>query len=160
MMAADRFRLVEAGAAHADRLVFLLRAAFDEYRERLDPPSGVHAETRDTIQHRLETGHAVMALAGGAAVGCVFYERENAHVYVARLAVLQPYRRHGLGRALIEYVEVRARESHSSRVRLRVRLALPKLNAYYERMGYHVISYGMHAGCPEPTFVTMEKNVT
>ena len=41
-----------------------------------------------------------------------------------------------------------------------VALALPHLQAYYERLGYHVVGYETHAGYTAPTAVVMEKQVS
>jgi len=45
------------------------------------------------------------------------------------------------------------------RIQLGARLALPHLQAYYERLGYHVVGYETHAGYTAPTAVVMEKQV-
>lgn len=41
-------------------LLQVLHAAFEEYRGRLDPPSGVHNETVETLRKKLKTGAAVL----------------------------------------------------------------------------------------------------
>ena len=40
-----------------------------------------------------------------------------------------------------------------------MRIALPYLQAYYERLGYRVVRYETHKGYTEPTSVVMEKQV-
>ena len=76
---------------------------------------------------------------GGTPAGCVLYEVNPDHVYLFRLAVLPAHRRQGLGRALVESVEARARERGLRRVRLGVRVALPGQRASYERLGYRFV---------------------
>src|SRR5262249_62219695 len=90
-------------------LVTLVHTAFEDYRERLDPPSGAHNETAETLRQALHMGWAALALVNNAAVGCVLYHQIDEHMYLGRLSVLRPFRRHGIGQALTEYVEQRAR---------------------------------------------------
>jgi len=149
----------EATAADIPILVTLVHTAFEDYRGRLDPPSGAHNETAETFRQALHTGSAALALVNNAAIGCVFYHQEDEHMYLGRLSVLRPFRRHGVGQALTEYVEQRAREMNLPRVQLGVRTALPHLQAYYARLGYHVVRYESHAGYTVPTSVVMEKPV-
>jgi hypothetical protein len=44
-------------------------------------------------------------------------------------------------------------------VRLGVRVALPHLRAYYERLGYRVIDERSHTGYTVTTYVVMEKTL-
>jgi ribosomal protein S18 acetylase RimI-like enzyme len=155
----DDLVLRDATAADAALLVGVLHAAFEEYRGRLDPPSGVHGETVATVRQNLTRACAVLALQGEAVAGCVFCEPQADHLYLSRLAVLPAYRRAGVGRALVAAVEQRAPALHLLRVRLGVRLALTELRAAYERMGYRPIEYHAHPGYPAPTYVVLEKEV-
>jgi len=151
--------LREATVADIPTLVTLVRTAFEEYRGRLDPPSGAHNETPETLHQALQTGFAALALVNAEAVGCVFYHQEGEHMYLGRLSVLRRFRRYGVGRALTEYVEQRARDLGLPRVQLGVRTALPHLQAYYARLGYRVVCYEAHAGYTAPTYVVMEKQI-
>jgi hypothetical protein len=54
--------LREAGSDDAHVLLRLMRAAFEEYEGVLDPPSGAHQETIDTVRRRLARGAAVVRL--------------------------------------------------------------------------------------------------
>jgi GNAT superfamily N-acetyltransferase len=155
----DGWLLREASEADAETLAALLRDAFEEYRGKLDPPSGAHDETADKVREKLEYARAVLALADGSPAGCVFYEAPEEYAYFSRLAVLPAYRRRGLARVLIEYVEGRARELGRPRVRLGVRIALPQQRSYYERLGYRAIHALTHAGYAEPTYLMLEKQV-
>lgn len=47
----------------------------------------------------------------------------------------------------------------AQRVQIGVRIALPHLQAYYERLGYRVVRYETHEGYTEPTPVVMEKQI-
>src|SRR5205085_12502007 len=116
-------------------------------------------DTAECIREKLVYSRAVLALAGESPAGCVFYETPEEYAYFSRLAVLPAYRRRGLARALIEYVEGRARALGRPRVRLGVRLALPRQRAYYERLGYRAIHALTHAGYTEPTYLMLEKQL-
>jgi predicted N-acetyltransferase YhbS len=140
-------------------LVTLIHTAFEEYRGRLEPPSGAHRETAQSLGTYLQQGHAVLALLNDQAVGCVCYHQAGAQVYFGRLAVLPAFRQHGVGLALVTYVEQQARALGAQRVQLGVRIALPHLQVYYERLGYCVAGYETHEGYTTSTSVVMEKQV-
>ena len=57
-------------ATHDDipTLVALIRTAFEEYRGRLQPPSGAHRETAESIGNYLQQGYAVFAVLNPASV--------------------------------------------------------------------------------------------
>jgi GNAT superfamily N-acetyltransferase len=149
--------LREGAIADVPALANLVRNAFEEYRGRLDPPTGAHQETEEHLAGKMARGGAVLATLAGADIGCVIYEREPDHLYASRLAVLPSSRRQGVGRALMDYVEDKACSLGLNRVRLGVRLALPRLHAYYERSGYQAVEYRTHAGYSQPTYVMLEK---
>ena len=140
-------------------LLTLIHTAFEEYRGRLEPPSGAHRETVQSIATYLQQGHAVLAWLNDQAVGCVCYHQESEHVYFGRLSVLPAFRQHGVGLALVTYVEQQAKALGAQRVRLGVRIALQHLHMYYERLGYRVVCYETHEGYTAPTSVVMEKQV-
>ena len=158
-MPTDRMELRQAAEQDIPTLLTVLHAAFEEYRGQLDPPSGVHQETGETLRQKMQAGNAVLARVNNQVVGCVFFELEDDHLYLGRLSVLPQYRQQGVGRALIAYVEDRARVLNIARVQLGVRLALAALREYYERLGYQPIRYAAHEGFAEPTYVMMEKKV-
>jgi ribosomal protein S18 acetylase RimI-like enzyme len=143
----------------AATLLAVIHAAFEEFRGRLDPPSGAHRETLESIRQKMASAQAVLAFVNEVAAGCVFYEVGPDHLYFFRLAVLPAYRRGGLERALIDFVETRARALGLARVRLGVRLALAWQRDSYERLGYRHVEWGYHDGYPEPTHVYLEKEV-
>ncbi len=140
-------------------LLAVMHTAFEEYRGRLDPPSGAHAETIESVLTKLKTSKAVIAFMDDEVAGGVFYEQENEHLYLGRLSVLPQFRQLGVGRTLINYVEAQAVSFKVPRVQLDVRIGLPHLIAYYEKLGYRILSYEAHPGYTQPTYVTMEKNV-
>lgn len=139
-------------------LLAVLHAAFEEYRGRLDPPSGVHSETVETLRQKLKGGAAVLARISDEVAGCVFYQQEPTHVYLERLSVLPKYRRQGVGQALVHSVEQSA-QMLKLPVQIGVRLSLTGVRAFYERRGYRVARYAAHEGYAEPTYVVMQKDM-
>jgi ribosomal protein S18 acetylase RimI-like enzyme len=151
--------LREATDADIPMIAALVRTAFEEYRGRLDPPSGAHRETDEKVRRMMSSTAVALALTAGEPCGCVFYEQTADQLSFFRLAVLPAYRRHGIGQALIAYVENRARELNVQVVRLGVRIALPRLRAFYERPGYHYVESRNHDGYALPTYDILEKTL-
>jgi ribosomal protein S18 acetylase RimI-like enzyme len=156
----DPLTLVEATAADLPALLSVLHAAYAEYMGKLDPPSGAHKETSESLGTKLETAQAIKAVVGQTIVGCVFFQHEEESLYFSRLAVLPTYRRHGIGQSLVEFVESYARQHKLARITLGVRLAIPANIAYYTKLGYHIVGYGSHPGYTEFTSAGMEKVIS
>lgn len=150
--------LLEASDEDAPTLLQLMLVAFQEYEGVLDPPSAAHTETVESVNKRLASGSAVLALIDGDPAGFAFYQPHGTHLYFSRLSVLPAIRNRGIGRALIDYVEARAREHGFAGVRLGVRVQLPHMRARYERLGYRITEYRTHEGYEKPTYVFMEKD--
>lgn len=151
------FQLRDATAADLASMVEVIRAAFAEYEDRLDPPSSAQRRTVESTRQELTSGSALVATVEHNLVGCVLYFPKADHMYLARLAVLPAYRGHGIGRSLIAAVEERVHAAGLQWVELSVRLQLAELRAAYERLGYRVLRYGTHAGYSAPTYVTLYK---
>ncbi len=140
----------------------LLRAAFAEYKGKLDPPSGAHSESVETVRGLLQSESSYVAILDGETVGVVFYRAHPDHadeVYLHRLAVLPHARRFGIGRALLEAVEESARAMGKDWVSLNVRIALPANRAYYSHLDYNVTGFAAHPGYSAPTYAMMRKRV-
>lgn len=152
-----RVTFVEASSSDAPLLLSVILRAFAEFWEILEPPSGVFAETAQSIYAKFDKGGAIKAQVGDELVGCVLYERRPDFMYFGRLAVLPQWRRKGIAEGLIGAVEARTRASDLSCVQIGVRLVLPSHQAYYTRLGYQPIAYECHRGFMQPTSVTMEK---
>jgi GrpB-like predicted nucleotidyltransferase (UPF0157 family)/GNAT superfamily N-acetyltransferase len=149
-----------AQAADTPGLLDLIHAAFAAYAGQLDPPSGAHAETTASLQRLFAAGEtAALAEADGAPVGCVFCVRHGVEMYAHRLAVLPGWRGHGIGQALMAYVEEQARAAGCRYVRVGVRLALPGNIAFFARQGYTAIIESSHPGYSAPTFVHMTREL-
>ncbi|MEP6984761.1 MAG: GNAT family N-acetyltransferase [Chloroflexota bacterium] len=153
--------LRDATLADAPLMTDLIRAAFEDYRDKMTPPSGAHNETPEKILAKLQEGGGIIAYVDAAAAGCVvYYPEEKDQMYLGRLAVLPTYRQHGVGQALVAAVENKAQMNGYTRMSLSVRMGLPRNRAFFERMGYSVTSYETHDGHSEPTFMHLMKPLT
>ncbi|MEZ4657694.1 MAG: GNAT family N-acetyltransferase [Caldilineaceae bacterium] len=146
----------------ADELAMLevIKAAFEEQRGRVNPPSSAHGKTRAILHAELQTARAIVAETQSTPphlVGCIFYEIKEDSVYFSRLAVRPSHRGQGIGAALIGEVERRGQGLGARLVTLSVRVVLTEQHKYYAKLGYHFVRYGTHPGFTEPTFMVMEK---
>jgi predicted N-acetyltransferase YhbS len=138
----------------------VIHQAFEQYRRTLDPPSGAHKETLDSVRDKLAHGGAAVATEGARVVGCCMWRREPTHLYVGRLAVLPEFRKVGIGGQLMEWMEQTARQLGAPRIQIMVRIALDGMKEFYERKGYAVTGQGSHEGWAVPTYIVMEKGVS
>lgn len=141
----------------ANTVLNVIHAAFEPYRGVLNPPSGAHKETQETIAQKIETGGGFIATLDDIVAGVVVYQPEETRLYLGRLAVLPEYRGKGIAHVLIAAVEELARQHGFPGVRLGVRVQLPQNRAFFERLGYQVTEYESHPGFTEYTFMNMEK---
>ncbi|MCP5153714.1 MAG: GNAT family N-acetyltransferase [Ectothiorhodospiraceae bacterium] len=109
------------------------------------------------MRAELADGGALVAEHGATVVGCVFWHPRDDGIYLDRLAVLPPWRGHGVGRRLVDAVEALARDAGAHHVSLSVRLALERQRAWYASLGYGFLSEGTHPGYDRPTNVTLRK---
>jgi ribosomal protein S18 acetylase RimI-like enzyme len=136
----------------------LIRAAFEDQRGKIDPPSGALDETPEKVRAKLQQGGGIIALVAGEAAGCVvYYPESESHLYLGRLAVLPAFRQHGIGHALVAAVESKAKAQDYAGISLSVRIPLPRNQAFFERLGYTVTGYESHPDYTEPTFMHMLK---
>ena len=158
-MAAAGETVRAAHASDAARVAQVIRASFGEYRGLLDPPSGALAVDARVVRDLMELGGILACESEGRIVACVFHRTHPDHVYLGRLAVLPAFRSRGLGARLVAEVEALAAATGRERVRLGVRLALPRNRAFFERLGYREVGLDSHEGMTVPTFAWLEKRI-
>jgi ribosomal protein S18 acetylase RimI-like enzyme len=106
---------------------------------------------------RIGRGECLVALDGGEIVGTVTYYRPGhssgcawygtAHVAtLGQLGVDPAYRSRGLGRALIDAVELKARDDGARELALDTAEPADHLIAWYARMGFRFVEYAQWAG--------------
>jgi len=149
-----------AGAAEATRVAQVIRASFAEYRGVLEPPSGALAVDAAGARELMELGGFLVCESEGRIVACVFHQTAAEHVYLGRLSVLPAFRGRGLGALLVAEVEALAATAGRDRVRLGVRLVLPRNRAFFDALGYREVGLGSHPGMAMPTFAWLEKRIT
>ncbi len=152
-----------AAVEDAPTILMITRAAFEQFRGRLDPPSGALDETLESlVEHTFQSDHgAALAFVDGQPAGVLRWSipPERAYLYVGRVAVLPAYRRQGVASALMGWVDAHAAALGLPAVQFGVRLQSPENIRFYERLGYHISEYAHHAGYDLPTFVWMRKDL-
>jgi ribosomal protein S18 acetylase RimI-like enzyme len=140
--------LRRATADDVEVIYDLTRAAFDEYRTTLDPPSGVFREDQAFIRTELAANGGVIATLAGVPVGCGRYKLhlDEGYLDFGRLAVLPEHRGRGTAARMIAWFEELAVQQDLPEVRLGVRLSLPKNLDLYTRLGYEVFAYEERPG--------------
>jgi len=147
-------------AAEITAVVALIRDAFADYVDRLDPPPSAVRETAETIAALLGREHGLVAEIGGAMVGCLFLQRrEDGDIYVGRVAVAGAHRRGGVGRALMAAAGAEARRLGAARLTLGVRLALDGNRRFFASLGFTEGALHAHPGYDRPTWVEMTKAI-
>lgn len=153
-------RPMRGDAAEITAVVALIRDAFADYVDRLDPPPSAVRETAESITELLGREHGLVAEAGGAAVGCLFLQqREGGDIYVGRVAVAGAHRRGGVGRALMAAAEAEARRLGGTRLTLGVRLVLAGNRRFFASLGFVEGALHAHPGYEKPTWVEMSKAI-
>ncbi len=144
-------------------ILAITRVAFEQFRGKLDPPSGALNETLETLcNNTFQPDHgATLAFVNGLPAGALRWSvhPQRAYLYVGRVAVLPAYRRQGVASALMRWAEQHARALGLPAVQFGVRLQAPENIRFYQRLGYEIIEEACHQGYDHPTFVWMRKNV-
>lgn len=153
-------RPMRGDSAEIAAVVALIRDAFADYLDRLDPPPSAVKETAETITALLGREYGLVAEADGVAVGCLFLQRrEGGDIYVGRVAVVRAHRRGGVGRALMAAAEAEARRLGGARLTLGVRLALDGNRRFFASLGFVEGELHAHPGYEKPTWVEMTKAI-
>ena len=98
-----------AGADQAGLVLSLIQRAFEEYRGRLDPPTGAFDETLDSVGATIAAGGAALAYDGAQPVATALFEPHGNFLYVGRVSVLPTWRGRGIARELMIFLESQAR---------------------------------------------------
>ncbi|WP_052339913.1 GNAT family N-acetyltransferase [Gorillibacterium massiliense] len=132
-------QITEAKTEEAAIIHRIMREAFQEYAERLVPPSGALRETVDDIIRKMNSGGAIIARIGDAAVGAAQYSWNDGYLYIGRVSVMPDYRGLGIGKYMMEHIEKLAAANHVFETRLGVRLSIPQNVAFYKSLKYEVL---------------------
>jgi len=148
----------QADTDDAEALHAVVQGAFEEYRGALAVSLSALDETMEDVRRAISAGRVLVALEGTEAMGTVRYDLKPDCLYVGRLAVLPAHRKHGVGAALMAYVERLAPTLGRTRIQLATRESLPGNLRFYERLGYMVVKRVAHARGPDIT-VWFEKEL-
>ncbi|WP_248926855.1 GNAT family N-acetyltransferase [Paenibacillus hamazuiensis] len=118
----------------------IMLEAFEEYRGKLNPPSGALKETVDDVLGKMRSGGAVIAWNGAEAVGSARYEAREGYIYIGRVSVLPAHRGKGIGKRMLEFIETIARTSGIYETRVGVRLSIPGNVEMYGNLGYGIVN--------------------
>ncbi len=149
----------EATKSDVSKILSLILKAFKQYEGMLDPPSGAHKETIETISTKLNEGGAIIAEWDGRSIGCAIYKKNADNLYMGRLAVDTSFRKQGIGNILLEMIEQKAKELGYNKILIGVRIGIPGLTEFYNKRGFNITEYCCHDGYTNPTFVRMIKNI-
>lgn len=143
---------------HARVVHGIIQIAFAEYVGVIPVPPGALNETLAEVEQAISEGRVLLAWDSSEAVGTARYQVYPDYLYVGRVAVLPSYRRRGIGKALMSYIEQMAPTLGRTRIRLGTRQSMPGNLVFYEQMGYHVVGTEPHKRGPD-TNVWLEKQL-
>jgi predicted N-acetyltransferase YhbS len=148
-----------AARAESAAIAELIRAAFEEYRGRLQPESGALGETAETIVAAFADHAVIVAETGGRLVGCVLATQQGQNLYLGRLAVHPDFRRYHIASRLLAAAERHARATGAAALTLGVRIALSENFRYFAARGFREIGREARAGFDRPTSINMAKRL-
>ena len=135
----------------------LTQAAFAEYG-REPGTSTALKETKAAIARQFAGGMQALVVypltpagRGDSAVACVRYQVEGDALYFQRLSVHPDYRRQGLAKKLVAYLEALARSQNRARLTCSVRLQKSDNIALYSGLGFVLL--GERSVCRDGTAV-------
>jgi GNAT superfamily N-acetyltransferase len=138
----------------------VIRAAFAVQGRATTPPSSALRETAESVAAKIAAGGGFGAFGKAGLVAVALWQDVGEALLVARVCALPEARGRNLSRHLIAACEAEARSRGLSRVRLRVRLALPENEQLFARMGFQRLHVEAHAGFDAPTVEVLEKRLS
>ncbi|MBZ0130546.1 MAG: GNAT family N-acetyltransferase [Rhodobacteraceae bacterium] len=136
-------------------LANLIGTAFAYMDGRIDPPSSVHRLTGEAIEAAAVTGEIWIAEIAAEPVACLFLSRKGDALYLGKLAVAEPWRGHGIARALVAKAAGRARDQGLVALELQTRVELVENHAAFRKLGFRQTGQTAHPGFDRPTSITM-----
>ena len=146
-----------ADPALLPRISEVLHSAFSAHDGRIDPPSGAHRETPQSLAAKLQHETMLVARDGDEVAGCIFCTIEApGQAYIGRLAVDPAWQGRGIARDLLLASIAWARDQGAETVGLGVRVELEENIAFFQRHGFAITRTDAHAGFNRPTNYHME----
>lgn len=129
-----RARIREAAA-----VARAIRASFREYRSGRRGPQGAFLTARKVRRQMLRRQRVYgVATVGGQVVGAIAYSVKRQRLLFGPVGVVPKFRRFGIGKRLLDWMEARAKARRSREVRAFVLRGLPALIAFYRSRGYSI----------------------
>jgi len=150
---------LDGGFQSWDILLHLLYEAFEQQKERIDPPSSVYELDEERLRSKALEEHVFLAKENGLLVGCVFARDTGRTIYLGKLAVCPELQGKGIGRLLVARVEDLARRLGRSVIELETRIELIENHQTFEAYGFRKVSESAHHGYDRPTSISMEKRL-
>jgi ribosomal protein S18 acetylase RimI-like enzyme len=132
-----------ATAADVPRLTELVQAAYAHYVERIGrPPRPMTDDYGEVVRdHRV-----IVAERGGEILGLIVLAVTDKGFFVDNVAVDPSHQGAGIGRALLEYAEIVARDDGFDAIHLYTHERMVENLALYERIGYVEYDRRSHDG--------------
>jgi len=148
-------RLGGQGDGALEEALEVMREAFSGMKGRVNPPSSIHTLTLDGLTEI--SAEAEVWVAGDPVIGTVILTQKGSVLYVGKLAVRE--QKAGVGRALMDLAERRARELGLGWLELQSRVELLEIHAVFKAMGFVEVIRTTHEGFTRPTSITFRKVV-
>lgn len=142
-------RITLATLDDAPLVYHIMREAFAEYENVLQPPSGANRETVDDVTAAMQQGGAALAWVGEMPVASARFRVDGDALCVGRVAVLPAYRQRGIAKAVMRYMENIARQHRRDVLCVGVRMSLPGNLALYQSLGYEMVDVIQHPKGPD-----------
>lgn len=137
----------------------LLFKAFEQQKDRIDPPSSVYELDENRLRSKAHEEHVFVVAANDTLAGCVFARDTGKSIYLGKLAVLPGHQGKGIGRLLVERVEELARGCGRTLLELETRIELVENHQIFAAYGFQKVSESAHPGYDHPTSISMEKRL-
>ena len=112
------------------------RIVFDAYSHYIERIGREPGPMGDDYAARIDAGQVWVAEEGGEIAGLVVIEHEGDSVLLDNIAVSPHFQGQGHGRALMEFVEARARADGATSLRLYTHIKMTENIALYVKIGF------------------------
>jgi GNAT superfamily N-acetyltransferase len=140
-----------------EALFALLHESYAYMAARIDPPSSLLAMSPDDLLGKAASETLIAAHAARELIGCMFCRREAEWLYVGKLAVAAPWRRHGVAQRMFAVADELATTQDLLGLELETRIELTENHRAFATLGFSIVEENAHAGYDRPTSVRMRK---
>ena len=136
------FEIRNADINDVDQIVKITREAFNKYREMsgTEYPLSALCETREQVKSDIDNKLVLVAYINGKVVGSVRVEVNGTEAYLSRFGVSPDYQNLGIGKALMNLVDINMRVLGVKRISLHTASKIKSLIIFYYGRGFYVDS--------------------